>query len=171
MQGWLRGIGVAIAIATNADTIQMWRQLAANDDLAEALAERAAATLPLVDSVVNGAPAPTVADASRRYQATRASLDSMELKLGWTRQEAMRIGLLDADSTFRGIAPKGPFNPAMWQKLLGLFATALAISLGAPFWFDVLNKVISVRSAGRSPGERPKSPEGPAKRAAEDTPK
>lgn len=171
VQGWLLGIGVFLAVSMNADTIQMWRQLAASDELAKAFAQRAAATLPALDSVVNGPPAASVDEARGRYLAARARLDSMELKLGWTRQEAMRIGLLDADSTFRGIAPESPFNPSMWQKLLGLFATALAISLGAPFWFDVLNKVISVRSAGRSPEERPKSPEGPSKRAAEDTPK
>jgi hypothetical protein len=34
--------------------------------------------------------------------------------------------------------------------------TALAISLGAPFWFDMLNKVMSVRSAGKAPEDKSK---------------
>jgi hypothetical protein len=43
-------------------------------------------------------------------------------------------------------------------KLFGLLLTAGAASLGAPFWFDVLNKIITVRSAGKAPEESPKSP-------------
>ncbi|MEL7533866.1 MAG: hypothetical protein AAFN10_21305, partial [Bacteroidota bacterium] len=34
------------------------------------------------------------------------------------------------------------------QKLLGLLITALAISLGAPFWFDLLKKFVNVRFTG-----------------------
>jgi Na+-transporting methylmalonyl-CoA/oxaloacetate decarboxylase gamma subunit len=174
VQGWLLSIGVVIAFAMNADTIQMWRQLAANDDLAKAMAERAAATLPLLDSAVHRTPGtqPSVDSASARYQSARARLDSMELKLGWTRSEARRIGIAKADPTSTGPAPAmWARNPTFWGKLVGLFLTGIAISLGAPFWFDLLNKVISIRSAGRSPEEKPKSPQGPPKRAAEETPK
>jgi hypothetical protein len=35
-------------------------------------------------------------------------------------------------------------------KLLGWTLTALAISLGAPFWFDLLNKVMKMRSSGKT---------------------
>ena len=62
-------------------------------------------------------------------------------------------------------------NPGFWEKVVGLLFTALAISLGAPFWFDMLNRVVSIRAAGRAPDEKPKSPQGQPKRAAEDTPK
>jgi hypothetical protein len=31
-------------------------------------------------------------------------------------------------------------------KLMGIFLTALAVSQGAPFWFDLLNKIIVIRS-------------------------
>lgn len=34
-----------------------------------------------------------------------------------------------------------------WRKFFGFLITALAISLGAPFWFDLLNKFVSIRSA------------------------
>jgi len=36
-------------------------------------------------------------------------------------------------------------------KLLGLLLTALAISQGAPFWFDLLSKVSNSRSTGAVP--------------------
>ena len=47
---------------------------------------------------------------------------------------------------------------AFLTKLLGLALTALAASLGAPFWFDVLNKFMAVRGAGKAPEEKPKDP-------------
>ena len=43
-----------------------------------------------------------------------------------------------------------------WLKLLGLLITIGAISQGAPFWFDILNKVTNLRAAGRPPNvEKP----------------
>lgn len=35
------------------------------------------------------------------------------------------------------------------RKILGLFVTVLAISLGAPFWFDMLNKLTNIRLTGK----------------------
>jgi len=39
-------------------------------------------------------------------------------------------------------------DSAFWLYVLGCFITTIAISLGAPFWFDILNKVSKLRSAG-----------------------
>ncbi len=38
-------------------------------------------------------------------------------------------------------------------KFLGFILTALAISMGAPFWFDLLKKLVNIRSAGSRPYE------------------
>ena len=46
------------------------------------------------------------------------------------------------------------------MKIIGIFLTGLAVSQGAPFWFDLLNKIIVVRSTIK-PHE--KSPEQPSK--------
>lgn len=44
-----------------------------------------------------------------------------------------------------------PTDPAGWiKKILGLLITTLAVSLGAPFWFDVLKNVANLRSTGPS---------------------
>jgi hypothetical protein len=40
------------------------------------------------------------------------------------------------------------------EHLGGWVITILAISLGAPFWFDALNKFMNVRNAGKPPEER-----------------
>jgi hypothetical protein len=49
-----------------------------------------------------------------------------------------------------------------WSKLLGLLITAFAISLGAPFWFDLLNKLVMLRSTGKKEGEDPDTGKGKA---------
>jgi len=39
------------------------------------------------------------------------------------------------------------------RRLIGYLLTALAISFGAPFWFDLLNKLVQLRGAGKKPEE------------------
>jgi hypothetical protein len=57
-------------------------------------------------------------------------------------------------------------------KVFGLLLTAGAASLGAPFWFDMLNKVVTIRSTGKAPEEKQKSPkEVPTPTEAGQTPK
>jgi hypothetical protein len=41
-----------------------------------------------------------------------------------------------------------------YRNLIGFLITALAVSLGAPFWFDLLNKLVSIRGAGIKPEEK-----------------
>ena len=44
----------------------------------------------------------------------------------------------------------GFFSPHGFKRTIGWFITALAISLGAPFWFDLLNKLMQLRGAVKS---------------------
>jgi hypothetical protein len=46
--------------------------------------------------------------------------------------------------------------PALWSwqfplKVLGILLTSAAVALGAPFWFDALSKLGSLRSSGPPP--------------------
>ena len=43
---------------------------------------------------------------------------------------------------------KSPYQHSFFMKLIGWLLTALAISLGAPFWFDLLNKFVKLRESG-----------------------
>lgn len=55
------------------------------------------------------------------------------LGLGWTKAEWVSV--------------KSNFL-SLFNKLIGLILTTFAISLGAPFWFDMLKKIINIRNAG-----------------------
>jgi hypothetical protein len=45
-----------------------------------------------------------------------------------------------------------------WFNLAGFLLTALALSMGAPFWFDLLNKLVSIRGVGIKPEEKKANP-------------
>ena len=68
-------------------------------------------------------------------QSNVEELKALGVPLGWTR-EGVPSGL-----------------GAWLQKVFGLLLTAFALSLGAPFWFDMLKKAVNIRSVGRTPEE------------------
>ncbi len=86
----------------------------------------------------------------RSYNEAKATLDSASLPIGW----GVGWG-----------APRqrpDPMAAGFWNQyanpVLGLFLTALAATLGAPFWFDVLSKIMVVRSTmkpTKKPDEEP----------------
>lgn len=41
-----------------------------------------------------------------------------------------------------------------WEKFIGILITTLALTLGAQFWFDLLKKLVSLRSSGLKPEEQ-----------------
>jgi hypothetical protein len=54
---------------------------------------------------------------------------------------------------FAGWRSWDDFTKRFFDSFLGCLVTALAISLGAPFWFDLLNKLINIRGTGKKPSE------------------
>ena len=63
------------------------------------------------------------------------------------------------DDTFPGLNLfSAIFFPWVWAivpgHIVGWVFTAIAASLGAPFWFDTLNKFMNVRAAGTAPDEK-----------------
>jgi hypothetical protein len=44
-----------------------------------------------------------------------------------------------------------PSFSIIFTKIMGLLLTTLAIFMGAPFWFDALNKISNLRSTGPRP--------------------
>jgi hypothetical protein len=112
--------------------------------------------------------------ASTRYDAAMADLAELQLPIGWEDPATREVDDADPDApTFRLVredatddwpgpiwAPGGVgrWLRALDQHLLGWLITVLAISLGAPFWFDTLNRITAIRSAGRPPEEAQRPP-------------
>jgi hypothetical protein len=66
--------------------------------------------------------------------------------------------LLPTDAAPGGAFLSGALVPVAGGHLLGWLLTAVAISLGSAFWFDVLNRFIHIRAAGDAPDEKKKGP-------------
>ena len=147
------GIGLIITMAVNADSVAIVRRLASNKTLASAVADSASAYVtaqnaapPDADGKADAKRADESADqkigtARQKFVDTLATLDKIGLPIGWTG--------LEADNTlppWRGFDRMGPWMVLARGHLAGWFLTAFAISFGAPFWFDVLNRFMVVRS-------------------------
>jgi len=89
--------------------------------------------------------------ASEKFKTSLGSLQTLAIPLGWSDGSSSE----DTRDTVPGWSEMGG---VLQKHGFGWLLTALAISLGAPFWFDMLNKVISIRAAGKAPEETQKSP-------------
>jgi hypothetical protein len=178
---WLLGLGFAIAVVTNADSIRLVQRLEHESTLRAAVTAQATLEIsgPLAPVIVTPAvvtpavaPAPTDATPAPTPQATakvrqqklsalKAQLDQLDL-LFW---DIDNLATRDNVDEFPR-AMREPELSASWLrwflfKLAGCFMTALAVSLGAPFWFDLLGRLVNLRATGEKP---PKTPiELPAK--------
>jgi len=138
-------LGFGIAIFTNADTIAIFKSLTTDAPLRNSLvaaAEEYAKTQP---GESPGAP-------TERIEENMKKLEALGLPIGWDWKSKINDAP-HAITNFRAV----PVTFWGWVlKVIGWLITAMAISLGAPFWFDLLNKFMVIRSTVK-PHE--KSPE------------
>lgn len=127
-------IALFVAVVLNVNTITVADYLYRHD------AERSA----IVSTIDKTAAVP--ANDGGRYEKAKGELEKLRLPMGWsagwgaprTREE-------------RGLKEPVSFgNLNYWEDvgapLLGWLLTAFAAMLGAPFWFDVLNQIMVIRS-------------------------
>jgi hypothetical protein len=140
VSGWYRrrvqvvlwAIALLLVSVLNADTFQLSRTLWNDDAVRDAVVVQA-------EEVVQEAPegeaeADAISEAAERVE----NVPQLAIPLGWSVKE--------------GDPQEVPRNVTDWIfKLAGLFATAAALTFGAPFWFDLLRRVGGVRSTGKRP--------------------
>jgi len=169
--------GFLIAVLLNVDALQLTHRLWA-DPVARAAVVTSVNTLPspiplqhsIEKEVSVGASlardskeqshagsAPTIAEPSdnsqisdtKRIEAAIANLDISKLPIGWpTKWYAEKKNSIP------------PVN-CYWEfskSLLGWLITALAASLGAPFWFDAIGKLVRLKGAGATPARSTATP-------------
>jgi hypothetical protein len=76
-------------------------------------------------------------------------------------QGAGSVAVQDADSLklVLGWPAEKSENENLWpSRILGWILSIVAISLGAPFWFDALSKLMNLRNAGEKPDKTPSTP-------------
>jgi len=145
----LFALGLIVAIAANANSFTVAEGLSRDKSLRDAVVAEAQAT----------ASRPTAPAANAHEQV--ADLDKLRLPIGWSDVEF----LAPWDEKFAAgkyCVPQRPCSASYYWltyvilPILGWLMTAIALSLGAPFWFDVLNKIMRVRSTVKPKEKGPK---------------
>ena len=121
------GLALVVTVFLNVDSITLANSLANNPSLRSAVvaaADQGADELrETVSAVTESAGTADVLD----------ELDQLGLPIGWNEHTIPRT------------------VPDLINRLLGWFITTIAVSMGAPFWFDLLSKVSNLRMVGKKP--------------------
>ena len=152
-----------ITIFTNADTVAIVRALSSNKSLRDALVAQADVTVNAGNDRKrdSSSTAPTTqAEKAAAIQKTVTDLRALGLPLGYIPLDSAQKGAIASAPIFGSPSRVGLYFDLYWPQLrkawIGLLLTTLALSLGAPFWFDILNKIVNVRAVGRNPAENAK---------------
>jgi hypothetical protein len=139
-------IGCLVATAVNADTFVvsqvLWSDSALRAQMVQVAESTVKAGLPADSGASQSSKAPTADEIGSKLTQVNRTL--RPLPIGWS---------FHANGSLAALTHNIESKPlSYWPlKLLGLFATGLALSFGAPFWFDALSKFMNIRAAGVKP--------------------
>jgi hypothetical protein len=153
-QAWMIGLALVAAVVLNVDSISLARTLWTDPAVRSAMV---GAAQQYVDR--NGQA--TAADAQQKLQDARCALEKLPLPIGWTLQtpkkmdppptcEAVALQITDFQDVMQAVKERLSSNAWIWM-IVGWVLTALAVSFGAPFWFDALKNLLNMRNAGPKP--------------------
>jgi hypothetical protein len=133
-------IGLITAAMLNIDSFAVVRQLIKEPSVREALVKQA-------DDIVarqQGQPVDSIRDQAISQQLM--SLQQGGLTIGWNTACSPTVRWLGATSPLVSVGCSSG-----WETLIGILITSIALSFGAPFWFDALNRLTNLRQAGTPP--------------------
>jgi hypothetical protein len=125
-------VGFVLAFAMNADTIGIVSSLWKNPVLRQDIVVSVNRYLVTVDTAANSIGPADLKESLKQLQKRIDEMSELQLPLGWSMETL-------------------PKNANWFWKIVGLIFTSLAISLGAPFWFDLLNRITKLRLTGDVP--------------------
>lgn len=130
-------VAVGIAVTLNADSIRIATTLWTNPTLRSALVVQAEQAVQQQKPTGSESSPPT---APPTIQQSLNQVQSLPLPLGWTSADDQQDPRALPDSFLEVLI-----------KILGLLITACALTVGAPFWFDLLQRFVNIRAAGKVP--------------------
>lgn len=142
----IAALAVLAAVGMNVDAVLIFKHLQTYPGARDTLVAQA--------RTFAASERPAGGELPAEFDAMQKKLTALGLPIGWV-WDASPSQIKNGLAIPRDAATVGD---RMLQHSLGWLITALAATLGAPFWFDTLNRVISIRSAGKAPEEKPKAP-------------
>ncbi len=131
---------IAITLMFNVDTIHMADTLYHDTNLRAGLVAAA-------EGIAKGTLPEKPEQTKEKITEIKKELEKIRFPIGWS--SSAEETKENKDKEFSG----ADFYSFI-KKIIGWTITVFAISLGAPFWFDVLNKFINIRSGGRRPEKK-----------------
>jgi hypothetical protein len=159
-------LGLFLAILCNANLLHvaatLWNSSAARDELtamAQVLSRQASTTgspAHPTSAETASSPAPAIASPPAASSAMDPTAShELVFNAAKTNLESLPIGYGGSQSflSYWREATRAPLpHLSEWTyNILGWVLTAVAISLGAPFWFDLINKFVNIRMVGQKP--------------------
>jgi len=154
-------VAIVLTGLTNADTINIVRTLWKNPTQRALLvqqAEKRVAEAKKEDSSTSEDVSVEYKDKNKPLKPTKIAkpskdeLDALGGVLGWPEKcPASESQAQDAQPKDNQPKDRKEKEVNWGNRLLGWFLTVIAVSLGAPFWFDILNKFVNIRDAGKKP--------------------
>lgn len=147
-------IGLAIAFTINADTFYMFQSLSTDPAIRSSIIQ--AAEQMEVRSIITPEQLAAETDIDQLSERLTNQIGTDLLSVGTVVEETLAdyplpIGRSAAVLSAQQAAEANWPIPFIPRRLVGWLITALALSMGASFWFDLLRKVMSVRSSGDKP--------------------
>jgi hypothetical protein len=91
-------------------------------------------------------------DLAKTFQEVKQTADEAHhvLGLSWDSVKTDKVYFIFKSWNYNCYRPFNPFRKEFW----GLILTGIALSLGAPFWFDLMKKLVAIRGVGVKPEEK-----------------
>jgi hypothetical protein len=135
------GLAALVVIGLNVSALQIAERLSEEPTVRAAVVSKAEAAA--AKGTANGQEG--LKNAGGNMEATVKELDALKLPIFWAGENI---------PDWNGSEVWGSLLD--WLVLVvGWLITILAISLGAPFWFDTLSRLSNLRMAGKKPEEKP----------------
>ncbi len=144
-------IGFGVAVGLNIDTVALTDQLYHDRDARAAVVALATQITEKIDPATFEKCLAQTASERKKDSTCAALVGLVDAVQG--RNES--LGKLPIGWSDRAAGPPlSPLSATGWvwgSRVVGWLLTALAVSLGAPFWFDLLNKLVNIRHGMSKP--------------------
>jgi hypothetical protein len=150
--GWIKryshnitlAVSILLVVGANVDTVDLATSLASNPGERMKMVEIAQQQLNAANDherklVIEKAEEDSIKKAGEQSKLALETFNQAESSV---KSAGLRLGWSDC-----------PKDVAWLTKAVGLIVSILAVSLGAPFWFDILQRFMQIRTTGVSPRE------------------
>jgi hypothetical protein len=153
-------IGFIVALVLNVDSVNLTLYLWREPSVRQVLVTQASNFELSSEATGNGT------NPSESTRTAMQQLKELNLPVGWGASDftAGSCSLFPGEKQTFGVplpflnkcltTPNTDDQTNLLIKLGGIFITALAAMQGAPFWFDMLKRVVNIRSTGPNPAEK-----------------